>query len=283
MFISNRLLGGLALMFAACAGESRQAEVAPQSIPPAEEPSGAATPGVAAATSADATSQGTSTTSSSDTPSSGAPAADTPSVSKPEGLNDAEIALVVELANKGEVEQGKIAQKRAKNARVKKFATMMVTDHGKAQKEHEKLVSQAGLTPDESTLSTQLAADSEKSLTALNQADAANFDRTYIDTQVDVHSKVLDAIDTQLIPNAKNEQLKAELTKVRGVVEAHLKEARDIQQTLTTSGGATSNTPASKAPASTTPASKPTTAPATNTPAGKAPGSNAPAPEKHSH
>jgi putative membrane protein len=283
MSISYRLLGGVALVFAACAGESRQAEVAPQSVPPAEEPSVAATPGVAAATTADATAQGTSTTSSSETPSSGAPAADAPSVSKPEGLNDAEIALVVELANKGEVEQGKVAQKRAKNARVKKFATMMVTDHGKALKEHEKLVSQAGLTPDESTLSTQLAADSERSLTALNQAEAASFDRTYIDTQVDVHSKVLDAIDTQLIPNAKNEQLKAELTKVRGVVEAHLKEARDIQQTLATTGGAMSNTKASKAPAMSTKASKPTTAPGTNTPAGEGPGTNAPAPEKNSH
>jgi putative membrane protein len=279
MSISCRLLGGLALVFAACAGESRQAEVAPQNIPPAEEPSGAATPGVAAATSADATTQGTSASSSTETPGSGTPAADAPSVSKPEGLNDAEIALVVELANKGEIEQGKIAQKRAKNARVKKFATMMVNDHGKALKEHEKLVSQAGLTPDESTLSTQLASDSEKSLSALNQAEAATFDRTYIDTQVDVHTKVLDAIDTQLIPNAKNEQLKAELTKVRGVVESHLKEARDIQQTLATTAGATSNTPASKAPATNTP----TAAPATNTPAGKAPGSKAPAPEKHSH
>ncbi|MEO6576979.1 MAG: DUF4142 domain-containing protein, partial [Polyangiaceae bacterium] len=51
-------------------------------------------------------------------------------------LNDNEIAAIVAAANTGEVEQAKLAQTRAKDARVKKFAAHMVSEHTEAgQKE----------------------------------------------------------------------------------------------------------------------------------------------------
>jgi putative membrane protein len=43
---------------------------------------------------------------------------------------------------------------------------------------------------------------------------------------------VLDAIDNTLIPNAKNEQLKDLITKVRPAIAAHLDHAKHIQSTL---------------------------------------------------
>lgn len=150
-------------------------------------------------------------------------------------MTDAEIALVLQLANQSEVEQGKLAQTRARNARVKKFATMMVNDHGGALKEQQTLVTKLGIQPDESTLSSRFASDSSTQLATLRDA-TTDFDRVYIDTQVEVHTKVLDTIDSQLLPNVQNQELKALLTKQRGVIEMHLKEARDIQQSLAAAG-----------------------------------------------
>lgn len=237
----NVVMGMIAFSFVACGGESTpQSEYPPQSVAPAEEPTGATAPSVGAATA-----DPTAASIAPNTPGASTPG-ETAATPKMEPLTDPEIALISELANKGEVEQGKVAQKRAKNARVKKFANMMVTDHGKAVQEQTKLLTKLAIQTDESALSSQFATESTTQLNALNQADAANFDRIYIDGQVDAHQKTLNTIDTELLPNAKNEELKALLTKMRGAVEHHLKEARDIQQSLAATGapgtGATGST-----------------------------------------
>ena len=59
---------------------------------------------------------------------------------------------------------------------------------------------------------------------AANQAD--------IDNEVAVHQTVLDALDTQLIPNAQNPQLKQLLTETRPVIAQHLDHAKLIQTKL---------------------------------------------------
>lgn len=47
-------------------------------------------------------------------------------------------------------------------------------------------------------------------------------------SQVDVYRKVLNTIEKQLIPNAKNAELKNMLTQTRTAVAKHLKMAEDI-------------------------------------------------------
>ncbi len=51
-------------------------------------------------------------------------------------------------------------------------------------------------------------------------------------TQVDMHKKVLEKLDNTLIPNAKSEDLKAMLETTRTNIEGHLKHAQKIQSTL---------------------------------------------------
>jgi putative membrane protein len=43
---------------------------------------------------------------------------------------------------------------------------------------------------------------------------------------------VLKALDDSLIPNAQNSELKGLLTRVRGVVAAHLDHAKQLQKTV---------------------------------------------------
>ena len=44
---------------------------------------------------------------------------------------------------------------------------------------------------------------------------------------------MLETIDTKLLPSAKNAELKTMLQSVRPKIEAHLKEAQEIQKSLT--------------------------------------------------
>lgn len=225
MFSLNRVVCVVSLSLAACGGQQQEAE-APVPPPPPAEVAAPTTPSVGAATSdpgsALGTSSGTGTTDTATTPAA-APA--------PEPLTDEQIALAVDLVNTGEIDQARVAQGKAKNARVKKFAQMMINHHTAAKQKQAKLLTKSNMKPAESPLSSQLTADASSTLSTL-KSTATDFDRVYIDSQVDAHQKALDALDSRLIPNAKNEEFRQLLQEQRGTVEAHLKEARELQTTL---------------------------------------------------
>lgn len=141
--------------------------------------------------------------------------------------------MFADLANTSEVEQGKLAQGKAKAPAVKKFAELMVKHHTEAQQEQAKLFKKLSLVPSDSASAAQLKADGEKATATLKEAGAAEFDRTYVATQVDVHQKVLDALDTKLIPAARSTELVAILRKMRTTVEAHLSQAKALQSQVT--------------------------------------------------
>jgi putative membrane protein len=152
----------------------------------------------------------------------------------PAKLSDAEIAAISDAANAAEVEQAQAAKGKAKHARVKKFAQMMIDHHGQARKEQTKLLGKLQLTPAESPALADLRSASATTLSTLQAAPKADFDQVYMDSQVEGHRKVLETFDTQLLPNAQDPELKKLLEGLRPRIEAHLKEATEIRQMLTT-------------------------------------------------
>ena len=162
------------------------------------------------------------------------PAAETPPPPPaPPPLTDAEITAVTKAANDAEIEQGKLAKTMAKDKQVKAFAAMMVKDHTDANKRQEKLAKKATIEPKESELSKRLTDDNKaKTETLKGTAKGADFDKAYIAAQVEAHTTVLNAIDTQLLPGAQNPDLKAELEALRPKVEGHLNQAKEIQTAL---------------------------------------------------
>jgi putative membrane protein len=147
-------------------------------------------------------------------------------------LTDAQIAAITDAANKGEIEQAKLAVRKAKDPQVKAFAQMMIDHHGAEQKKEQQLATSLSLQPETTQTSTQLQTDSQNAISSLSSQNGADFDKAYIDLQVKEHRDVLDAIDNKLIPSAKNAQLKQALTDFRPKVQDHLQKAQDIQQKL---------------------------------------------------
>jgi putative membrane protein len=160
-----------------------------------------------------------------------APAAEPAPASPPakEALSEAQVAMIADLANTAEVEQGKLAQGKARAPGVKKFADMMVKHHGEAKTEQAKLFKKLNLTPADSPTAAALKAQGEKTVDTLRKTDAAGFDAAYVSSQVDGHQKVLEALDSQLLPAAKTPELAEGLRKMKATVEAHLKEAQSLQ------------------------------------------------------
>lgn len=161
-----------------------------------------------------------------------APKVGDPSATPAPTLSEGQIAMITDLANTAEIEQGKLAQTKAKSASVKKFAAMMVKHHTEAKNEQAKVAKQLSLTPTQSQDATTLKADADKSLGSLRGASGAAFDETYINGQVEAHQKVLDTIDRQLLPSAKSQDVIDNLKKMRETVVSHLEEAKTIQADL---------------------------------------------------
>lgn len=157
-----------------------------------------------------------------------APAA-APATPAKAALTEAQIAKLSELVNAAEVEQAKLAQRKAKAPSVRKFADKMVEHHGSALREQAKLLKKLNLTPASSGTADTLKADAEKTLANLQKSDPAAFDDAYVRAQIDAHQKVLELIDTEALPAASTPEVVDALRAGRAMVEQHLKEAQALQ------------------------------------------------------
>ena len=146
--------------------------------------------------------------------------------------NDAQIAHIVVTANQVDIDAGKLAESKSANADVKAFGKLMVTDHTGVNKSATELVTKLKVTPEDNPTSQALKKGGEENLAKLKGLSGAAFDKAYVDHEVAYHQQVLDAVDKTLIPNAKNEELKALIVKVRPAFVAHLDHANMLQSKM---------------------------------------------------
>ena len=158
-----------------------------------------------------------------------------PAAAGAQAVTDPQIASIVVTANQVDIDAGKLAAERSTNAEIKKFGTLMVTDHTGVNKAAVELVTRLKVTPQDNPTSQSLKAGGDKNLAHLKTLSGAAFDKAYVAQEVAYHTAVLEAVDKTLIPNASNADLKALLVKVRPAFVAHLEHAKKIQASL---GGA---------------------------------------------
>ena len=146
--------------------------------------------------------------------------------------NDAQIAHIVVTANQVDIDAGKLAETKGGKPDVKAFGKQMVTDHTGVNKQASALAAKLKVTPEDNATSQALKSGGAENVKNLSGLHGAAFDKAYIDHEVAYHEQVLDAIDKTLIPNAKNEELKALIVKVRPAFVAHLEHAKHIQAAI---------------------------------------------------
>src|SRR5438128_2503526 len=146
--------------------------------------------------------------------------------------NDAQIAHIVVTANQVDIDAGKLTETKSTNADVKAFGQRMVTDHTGVNQSATELVTKLKVTPEDNPTSQALKKGGEENLAKLKGLSGAAFDKAYVDHEVAYDQQVLDAVDKTLIPNAKNEELKALIVKVRPAFVAHLDHANMLQSKM---------------------------------------------------
>ena len=126
--------------------------------------------------------------------------------------------------------EGKLAETKATNAKVKSFARLIVADHTKMLTEGTTFAKKNNITPDSTkgdVIDLQKGAiDEMKDLQT--KAKGNDWDKDFIDKEIDGHKKVLDKL--QNAQNATtNPQMKDLLTKATAKVQEHLTKAQAIK------------------------------------------------------
>ena len=153
------------------------------------------------------------------------------------GPSDPQIAHIVVTANQIDIDAGKIAKSKSKNKEVQAFAQQMITDHGAVNKQAGALAKKLGVKPEDNDTSKSLKKGAQENVANLKKLSGAQFDKAYVDHEVDYHQQVLDAIDKVLVPSAQNAELKGLIEKVRPAIQAHLDHAKHVQADLGKSSG----------------------------------------------
>ena len=125
-----------------------------------------------------------------------------------------------------EIEAAKMAQTRSKNADVKAFAKMMVTDHTKSTAMLKPLIAAAGKTP-----ADKLDQRRQGFIDNLKSASDADFDKTYVDQQVAAHEEALDLMQGYA-KDGSDAGLKDAAGKIVPTVETHLDKIKAIQASM---------------------------------------------------
>lgn len=144
------------------------------------------------------------------------------------GWSDARILAYTDAANAGEIQEGQLAEKKATSPAVKAFARQMVTDH-KALMASAKSLTAA--TPPDTTFGdakdlVNHSSDEIKNLT--DKAAGADWDKAFLDSEIDGHQKVLDKLQ-DASKSTTNQSLRAALEKATGKVQEHLTKAQDLK------------------------------------------------------
>jgi putative membrane protein len=139
-----------------------------------------------------------------------------------------DVKFAAEAASGGmtEVTLGKIAQDKGVNARVKKFGSMMVMDHSKANDSLKALAARKNI-----TLPAAPNAKDQATIDKLSKLSGKAFDDAYVSDMIDDHKH-----DVQAFQDASNSlkdpDLKAFATKTLPVLKTHLDAINGIHDSM---------------------------------------------------
>jgi putative membrane protein len=121
-----------------------------------------------------------------------------------------------------EVELGNLAERKANNPEVKKFAERMVKDHTKANDELKEVATSKGM-----TLPHRLNVKDEATKQKLSTLSGDQFDKAYMSDMVTDHTKDVAAFQHES-SNATDPAVKHFALQTLPTLEDHLKEAKNI-------------------------------------------------------
>ena len=173
--------------------------------------------------SADSTAASSTVTADTSAMSAGAPAAGT--------WSDANIVELLDEANAADSAAGAIAATKATSSEVREFARRMTRDHHQLREQGAALAKKLGVTPAAPSDDPVPGMAQDETNTLNSTPKGKDFDKAYIDAEVNAHKAVLD-LATKAAAQTQNSELKNLIQKAAPVIQGHLTKAESIQKSL---------------------------------------------------
>lgn len=167
------------------------------------------------------------------------PEAPAAAVQVPPSNTVAGLAVRTALNDMYEIDAGRIALQRSQDNDVKRFAQMMIDDHGRTSNEVRAMLAQQAVAV---TLPNTPDAEVESRLNALRAAPAETFDQTYVDQQIQAHETAL-ALLRSHARDGDNQVFRDWADRTAPAIENHLQMARGLKRAPSggTAGDAAAN------------------------------------------
>ena len=134
-----------------------------------------------------------------------------------------------------EVKLGQLAQDKGSNPMVKQFGARMVDDHGKANNKLKQAVG-SGM-----TLPSDVGPKEQATYDKLSKLSGTAFDKAYAADMVKDHQTDISEFQKEA-SSGKNPTLKSFASETLPVLQDHLKMAKDMQQSVSSSASGASKT-----------------------------------------
>jgi putative membrane protein len=145
---------------------------------------------------------------------------------------DPQIAHIAYTAGNIDIAAAKQALAKTHNAAISSFAQEMMRDHKAVNVKALALVKKLHVTPQDNPTSQSLSKGANATLQRLGHLSGAKYDRAYIDNEVAYHKTVNGALESTLIPSAKNAQLKSLLETGLSLFREHQAHAEQVAKGL---------------------------------------------------
>lgn len=158
--------------------------------------------------------------------------------------NERNVFTYLNTANALEIQSAQLAATNATNPQVREFAQTLEQDHQQMQERLAPMMQ--GTPPEELDETDDLVGFHRDATEDLGDEErGVDYDRRWLEKQVDLHERMLNDLDDALRGNVTPE-LRTQITEAQTSVRTHLERARQLHQQLS---GETATTPATVPPA----------------------------------
>jgi len=145
--------------------------------------------------------------------------------------SDANIVALLDEANMADSAAGAIAVTKGTSSQVREFGRRMTRDHHTLRAEGQALAKKLNVTPAAPSDDPVQSMAQNETNTLNSTAKGKDFDKAYIDAEVEAHKAVLD-LATKAAGQTQNTELKNLIQKAAPIIQGHLDLAESIQKKL---------------------------------------------------
>jgi putative membrane protein len=147
-------------------------------------------------------------------------------------LDDAHVAGLIQEVNDGTAALASVGERRVTDHEVKRFAHAIATTHLAAQTMLRTRLSELGIEPASSPVSAQVAADVRAELDALPTATGPDFDRAYVDGQLQSLTRAAELIERVAARVQGSGRTATVVEVLRSRLDADIRGAQSLRDSL---------------------------------------------------